>query len=91
MLQYQFLCDIEQALNFLEVRVLVDLQVSQISRSKMNGCKTRQQLLGKQGHTSRIQQLQKNACRFWRLTALSATRHSAMQRWLRVVRMSWYH
>ena len=53
--------------------------------------KTRQPLHGKQGHTSRIQQLQKNACSFWRLTALSATRHSAVQPWLRVVRMSWDH
>ena len=33
----QFLCDIEQALNFLEVRVLADLQVRQIIRFKMNG------------------------------------------------------
>ena len=37
-----------------------------------------------------FRQLQKSACRFWRLTAPSATRHSAIQRWLRVVRMSWY-
>ena len=38
MLQYQLLCDIEQALNFLEVRVLVDLQIRQVIWSKMNGC-----------------------------------------------------
>ena len=46
--------------------------------------KTRQQLHGKQGHTSRIQQVQKSAYRFWSLTA-------AVQGWPRVVRVSWYH
>ena len=38
MLQYQYLCDIEYALKFLDVRVLADFQVRQIIRSKMNGC-----------------------------------------------------
>ena len=36
-LQYQFLCDIESTLNFLEVRILVDLQDRQVIRAKMNG------------------------------------------------------
>ena len=38
MLQYQLLCDIDQALNFFEVRVLVDFQIRHIIWSKMNGC-----------------------------------------------------
>ena len=37
MLQYQFLCDIKQALNFREVRVLTDFQVLNVMWSKMDG------------------------------------------------------
>ena len=38
MLHYQFLCDIEQTLNFLDVRGLVEVHVRQMIRPKMNGC-----------------------------------------------------
>ena len=37
MFQYQFLSEIGLTLNFLEVRVLVNLQFRQLIRSKMNG------------------------------------------------------
>ena len=49
--------------------------------------KTRQDKTTTQ-RTARLHESKKSACRFWRLTALSATRHSAVQRWPRVVRMS---
>ena len=38
MFQDQVLSDIELTFNLLEVRVLVDLQIRQIIRPKMNGC-----------------------------------------------------
>ena len=38
MFQYQVLCDIDQILNFVEVRVFVDFRIRQMIRSKMNGC-----------------------------------------------------
>ena len=62
-------------------------------RHRNNTPKTRQDNNSTQSKVTRIafDNCKKGAHRSWRLTALSATRHSAVQRWLRVVRMSWYH